>query len=230
MKSFILAILLLIFACTTTLGQRENIETTIIETGYHVAPSYGGNYKVTVAIIAANPYEDKFASRPNVRVTARSADGAVISTQDFNSAGIPPKGQIAFAKSFYADEMPAKVDIRPLSAGYEPTIYRAAEFLPFDLIGVKPRPDSPTRLKITGEVKNPYPSETGVWITFLYRDEAGKLLGGHTHYESDIPAGDSSPFEFYVDVDEVPPGAKKIDRYVFCHNNFQNSWKKLLRR
>lgn len=230
MKRLAFAILICFCACAAAHGQREDIDTTVVETGYYVTPSYGGKYKVIVAIVAANPYEDKFASRPNVRVTARSADGAVISTQDVDSAGIPPKGRIAFVKSFYADEMPAKVDFRPLSAGYEPTIYRAAEFLPFTLSGVRPRPDGPRRIKVTGEVKNPYPNGTGVWITVLYRDEAGKLLGGHMDYESDIPAGAPSPFEFYVDIDEIPPGAKKIEEHVFCHNNYQDSWKKLLRR
>jgi hypothetical protein len=209
---------------------RDDAETTVVETGYQVVPSYGGKYKVLVAVVAANPYEDKFASRPTVRVTARAADGAVITTREVSSAGIPPKGRIAFCETLYADEMPAKVEFRPLGAGYEPTVYRPSEFVPFELIGVRARQDGRGGLRITGEIKNPYPGETGAWITFLYRDAGGKLLGGHTKYESTIPAGEPTPFEFGIDSDEIPPGMKTIDKVVFNHNNYQSSWQKLLRR
>jgi hypothetical protein len=209
---------------------RDDAETTIVENGYYVVPSYGGKYKVIIAVVAANPYEDKFASRPTVRVTARTADGAVITTREVSSAGIPPKGKIAFCDTLYADEMPAKVEFRPLGASYEATIYRASEFVPFELIGVRVRQDGRSRLRVTGEIKNPYPGETGAWITFLYRDAGGKLLGGHTKYESTIPAGEPTPFEFVIDSDEIPAGMKTIDRVIFNHNNYQSSWQKLLRR
>jgi hypothetical protein len=180
-------------------SSRDDAETMVLETGYHVVASYGGKYIVIVAIVAANPYEDKFASRPSVRVTARAADGAVITTREVSSAGIPPKGKIAFCESLYADEMPAKVEFRPLGAIYEATIYKPSEFLPFELIGMRAREDGRGRLRITGEIKNPYPGETGAWITFLYRDAGGKLLGGHSKWESTIPAGEPMPFEIYLD-------------------------------
>jgi hypothetical protein len=81
-----------------------------------------------------------------------------------------------------------------------------------------------------GEVKNPYAGETGAWITFLFSDQAGKLLGGHTKYEPTIPAGDPTPFEMYIDADEFPAGTKTTERVVFNHNNYQTSWRKLLGR
>lgn len=220
----------LIPAAAFAQSPRDEAETTVVETGYHVIPLYGGKYKILIAVVAANPYEDKFASRPTVRVTARAADGAVITTREVSSAGIPPKGRIAFCESLYADEMPAKVEFRPLGAGYEATVYKPTEFVPFELIGVRARQDGRGGLRITGEIRNPYPGETGAWITFLYRDASGKLLGGHTKYESTIPAGELTPFEFGIDSDEIPARMKTIDRVVFNHNNYQSSWQKLLRR
>lgn len=159
---------------------REDAETTIVENRYHVVPSYGGKYKVIIAVVAANPYEDKFASRLTVRVTARAVDDAVITTREVSSAGIPPKGKIAFCGALYADEMPAKVEFRPLRGSHEATIYSPSEFVPFELIGVRVRQDGRSHLCVIGEIKNPYSEETGAWITFLYRDASGKLLGGHT--------------------------------------------------
>lgn len=227
---FSLCVLLGLSASAPAQTSRDGAETVVTETGYYVVPSYGGKYKVIIAVVAANPYEDKFASRPSVRVTARAADGAVITTREVSSAGIPPKGRIAFCETLYADEMPAKVELRPLGASYEATVYRPSEFLPFELIGVRAREDGRGRLRITGEIKNPYQGETGVWITFLYRDAGGKLLGGHSKWESTIPAGEPMPFEFYVDSNEIPAGTKTIDRVIFSHNNYQNSWQNLLRR
>jgi hypothetical protein len=226
MKSILLGIGLSILACGSTSAQ----ETTIIESAYSVAPSRGQGYKVNVAIVASNPYDDKFASYPEVRVTLRAANGSIITTQEINSAGIPPKSKIAFCKGIYADEMPARVDIRPLSAGYEPTIFRAWEFLPFTLLSISAKPDQMGRLRITGEIKNPYRGETGAWITFLFRDSKGKLLGGHTTYESTIPPGEPSAFETYIDADDAMQGVKSIEQIAFSHNNFQSSWQKLLRQ
>jgi hypothetical protein len=211
-----------------TQTNRDGIETSIVESGYSVVASNIGKLKVVVAIVVANPFEDKFASRPTVRVTLRASDGSVITTRELSSAGIPPNGRIAFCGSLYADEQPAKVEFRPLSAYYEPTIYRPAEFLPFELLGVRARDDI-IGLRVTGEIKNPYPSETGVWITFLYRDAAGKLLGGETTWESKVLAGEPTPFEIRVNPGEIS-GVKSIDKVVFDHNNSQSSWKDLLRR
>jgi hypothetical protein len=225
-----LYIALLTCAPTVANAQREETETTIVESGYYVAPAYAGKVKIIVALVVENPYQDKFASRPNVRVTARAADGSVITTQEMNSAGIPPKQRIAYCNSLYADEMPAKVEFRALSAGYEPTVYKPVEFLPLELIGVRSRIDNMGRVRITGEIKNPFPLETGGWITFLYRNTGGKLIGGHTKWISEIPAGEPTPFEMYVDADEVPSETKSIEKFVFNHNNYQSSWQKLLKR
>lgn len=232
---FALGILLTIVFGSLTAGtnvrsQRQDESTSILETGYHVVPSYGGKYKIISAVVAANPYDNKFASRPAVRVTARAADGSIITTREISSAGIPPKARIAFCESLYADEMPSKVEFRALDAGYQPTVYKPADFLPFELLGVRVRDDGMRQFRITGEIKNPYPGKTGVWITFLYRDAARKLIGGHTKWESTILAGDPTPFEMHVAADEVPPGMKTIENFVFSHNNYQSSWNELLRR
>lgn len=217
-------------AATSQFQAARDTETTVTETAYTVVPSYGGKYKVIVAIAAINPFEDRFASHPSVRITLRAADGSVITTREVSSAGIPPKNRIAFCESLYADEAPAKVEFRPLKAGYEETIYRPANFLSFELLNLRERDDGSGRVRITGEIKNPYAGETGVWITFLYRDAAGKLLGGHTKYEPTIPEGAPTPFEMYVNSEEISIQTKSVEKLVFSHNNFQNSWDKLLRR
>lgn len=232
MNRLVQAVLLMVIALLCDAGAQTppvETETTVVETAYNVVQSYGGKLKVGVAVVAENPFEDKFASRPTVRVTLRAADGSVITTREVSSAGIPPKQRIAFCESLYADEMPAKVEFRPLDAGYEATAFRPSEFLPFELVGVRARDDG-GRLRVTGEIRNPYPGETGAWITLLFRDGKGRLLGGHTKYEPTITAGDLTPFEFYVDADEIPPETKAVDRVVFNHNNYQRSWQKLLRR
>ena len=228
MFSLFRAVLVLLFCAVVPIcGVAQ--ETTITESAYYVVPSSSGRQKVIFAVIATNPFEDKFASNPSVRVTARAADGTIIRTEDFHSGGIRPRSIIAFCDSLIVDETPARVEIRPLNPRYEPTPFKAAQFLPFELSNVTSRAASGNNVRVTGEIKNPYSGETGAWITLLYRDDKGKLLGGHTAYESTIPAGEPTPFEFYVDLSEIPPNTKSIQRVAFSHNNFQTSWQKLLR-
>src|SRR4051794_13715705 len=113
MNRLVQAVLLMVIALLCDAGAQTppvETETTVVETAYNVVQSYGGKLKVGVAVVAENPFEDKFASRPTVRVTLRAADGSVITTREVSSAGIPPKQRIAFCESLYADEMPAKVE------------------------------------------------------------------------------------------------------------------------
>ena len=134
-------------AATSQFQAARDTETTVTETAYTVVPSYGGKYKVIVAIAAINPFEDRFASHPSVRITLRAADGSVITTREVSSAGIPPKNRIALCESLYADEAPAKVEFRPLKAGYEETIYRPANFLWFELLNLRERDDGSGRVR-----------------------------------------------------------------------------------
>ena len=226
MLRIICLMLLPLSVCITAPAQQL---TTVTESGYYISPAYAGRQRISFAVVATNPFPDQFASRPGVRVTARASDGSILATQEFTSGGIPPQGKIAFCKEMLVDETPAQVEIRPLNAGYEPTSFKPSEFLAFEVFNVTPKMESGDRLRITGEIKNPYPGETGAWITFLYRDGNGKLLGGHTAYESTIPPKEAMPFEFYVDMATFPPHTKSIDRIAFSHNNFQSSWHKLLR-
>jgi hypothetical protein len=226
-----LALVILILCFSSPVVSQRDATVSLAETGYSVLPSFqSGKYNIVVAIVADNPYDDRFASHPAVRVTARDRQGIVLTTRDISSAGIPPKGRIAFCESISADDLPASVEFRSLDAHYESTIYKPSEFRPFDLIGMRSHEDVPGLIRITGEIKNPYPATTGVWITLLYRDAAGKLIGGHSNWQSEILAGDPTPFQFTVYSNELPPSVKKIDTVVFSHNNSQNSWRELLRQ
>ncbi len=230
LRGMLTVVILTLCFSSPVISQRD-ATVSVVETGYSILPSFqSGKYNVVVAVVAENPYDDRFASHPAVRVTARDRQGIVLTTRDISSGGIPPKGRIAFCESITTDDLPTAVEFRSLDAHYEPTIYKPSEFRSFDLIGMRSHEDVPGLIRITGEIKNPYPTGTGVWITLLYRDAAGKLIGGHSNWQSEILAGDPTPFEFTVYSREVPPNLKKIETVVFSHNNSQSSWSELLRR
>lgn len=229
MKGRLLGLAALILFCCVAVEAQPDENTVLTETGYQVIPSSSG-YKIRVVVVAENPAVDKFASYPNVRVTLRAADGSVLTTREIHSAGIPPKHKIAFSDDLSADERPAKVEFRPLSARYEATEFRPSDFRDFEVVGVRSRLGGNGRVRITGEIKNPYPSETGAWITFLFRDKSGKLIGGHSYYASTVPAGDPTPFEIQLSAEEIPEGISVIEKVAFSHNNYQSSWRKNLKR
>jgi hypothetical protein len=196
--------------------------TTIAESGYSLTNAPSG-YKVLAALVLNNPYEDRFASNPKVRVTVRAADGSIITTHELRSAGIIPKGSIAIAEAISADEMPAKVEFRALSADYEPTEFRPGDFLPFTLSGLKSHPTNYGHVMVTGEVKNPYKISTRAWVALLFRDKQRRLPGGKMVWLSEIPAGDPLPFESTIMRYEAPDQFDSVETVVFDHNNYQSS-------
>ncbi|MGE0133436.1 MAG: hypothetical protein AB7U82_35620 [Blastocatellales bacterium] len=203
--------------------------TTVNESGYFVANSTRG-YKVIVALIVSNPYENRFASRPSAQVTLRGADGSVLTSRELNGAGIPPKGVITICETITADEKPTRVDVRPLSASYEATDFKSSEFRPFTLDNVRAKPNDYGYMKVTGEIRNPFPKQTGVWVCFLFRDKQNKLIGGHKLWKSEVPTGDPIAFEMSIPIDELPENLGSIEKFVFSHNNYQSSWREILRQ
>lgn len=207
----------------------RNDPTTIKESGYSIVNASNG-YKVNVAIIASNPYDNRFASRPTVQVTLRGTDNSIIGSSEIHGAGIPPLATIALCETIRADEKPSRIEFRPLAAWYEATDFKPVEFKNYTLSNISARPNNYGYLKITGEIKNPYPKEAGAWICFLYRDKQGKLLGGHHYWKSELPAGDPSSFETSISLDEIPENLGSIDKMAFSHNNYQSSWQEILRK
>jgi hypothetical protein len=200
----------------------------INDSGYFVSKSSAG-YKVNVSLILSNPFENRFASRPSVQVTVRGTDGAIIASKELKGAGVPPKGTIAICEIFSIDEKPAKLDFQPLSAWYEATDLKPSDFKPFTLENIRAKPTGNGYIRVTGEIRNPFSKQTGVWVCFLFRDKQDKLVGGYKLYKSEIPAGNPIAFEVDIPDDELPGNLGSIEKLVFCHNNYLSSWREILR-
>jgi len=203
--------------------------SVVTESGYFITSSSRG-YKVNVAFVISNPYENRFASRPKIQVTLRAVDNSIITSRELSGAGIPPKGSIAFCETLRTDEKPTRVDFRPLSASYETTEFKPSEFRLYTLNNIRARPNEYGYMKVTGEIGNPYPKEAGAWICLLFRDKQGKLVGGHQLWKSEVPAGEPIPFEMSIPIDELPENLGSIDKLAFSHNNNQSSWREILRK
>lgn len=230
MKFFTLPLALLLLCTLAHAQDSSKGETTVVESAAYVSPAKTntGKIKINVAVVVENPYGDKFAAYPTVQVTLRAADGSVIDTKEVHTAGIPPKGRSAYVGAVFAEERPAKVEIRPLGAQYESTNYKPAEFRPFELLNVSAGEGRDGGYRVTGEVKNPYRGETGAFVSVLFRDAAGKLLGGRSKWVQKIPAGAPAPFEIEIDANDIPPGTKSVEKYVSSQINFQDKWREIL--
>ena len=85
-------------------------------------------------------------------------------------------------------------------------------------------------MQLVGEVYNPFQADTGVWISVLYRDAKGILLGGHSVWLSEVSR--SGNFAFRKDLnnaDEIPEHASTAFM-VYCHNNNLSSWQEMITR
>lgn len=66
--------------CANAQSSFSSEPIVITESAYHVANSALRGYKVNVALVLSNPFENRFASYPKVQVTLRAADGSILSS------------------------------------------------------------------------------------------------------------------------------------------------------
>lgn len=164
-----------------------------------------------------NPNLDAYCEHPSVTVTARNAKGEVVGTYDKNLvAFLGPGAVIAYVDNLEVLEPPAKVEVTHArcSWGRQPAGVPAAP--DFGASGVKLIPVG-GRYKVAGEVTNPLAWEVqSVNGAVLFRDSAGKLLGGEVFYIRNLPARSSKPFmeDLYFD-GAWPHRFDKVEFMVF---------------
>lgn len=142
-----------------------------------------------------NPNPDYSCAHPQVTVTARNAKGEVVGTYDKSMvAFFVPGGVIAYGDNLEVLEVPAKVEITPVKCFWTRVPAGSAAFPVFQAANVKLIPTQ-YKLKVAGEVSNPLTeSVDSVMGALLFRDQAGKLLGGELFYIKNLPAQGTKPF------------------------------------
>jgi hypothetical protein len=169
---------------------------------------------VSAAIIVKNPNTADIWF-PTVKATMKDADGKIIGSQDFYIMVLPGKDTVGLATTLRpsGDLEPATVDF---TADLPNTNYPGSDEVikssEFEFSNVNYIDDewSPS---ITGELTNK--SDTNVdspQLAVIYRDDAGKIVGGDATYCDDVKAGATIVFD--ASLYYIPETASKYDLYV----------------
>lgn len=197
-------------------GGKENAEPfAITEQEHRVSSGYGDTY-VHWTVVIENPNDDVYGTFPTVSITGRDAAGKVVGTEDQVLDSLPPGGVIAFSGQASMTEEPAKVEIAYKSVDWYDTKSVPADYPPFPTRDISYKSQEFGGLVVTGEVVNPYEfAVESIAATALFRDAAGKLVGGTTSYLDDLPAGASMPLQVEELGGSTPPKkVKSVDVIV----------------
>jgi hypothetical protein len=189
----------------------------VVESAFNVERSTfrTDTVKVWWIIILKNPNTDYYYYRPHITITARDTNGEVLGNKEKDFPAIPPGGTIAYGDDLEVIAEPAKLDYVVSKSGGRPTGTKPLDYRPFAPARVKVVKES-YKTKVLGEVFNPYNKDIdALFGTVLFRDKAGKLIGGDTFYIKEVPAKGTKPFADDLWAGSVPANFATFDFLVF---------------
>ena len=181
-----------------TIGEENNALVTVKEVGYEVAHGF-----LHYAVILHNNSEDTLIEYPEIRITARDAEGDILGVETMVFGALYPQQDLIYGSlGCEVNEVPTSVEITFIDPEYyNMSNVDADSYMPLVVQNTKIKDDGYSS-SLVGEVYNPYSYDlSSAAVTVIYRDEDGKLLAGETGYCDFIPAGESAPFEMYISDD-----------------------------
>ena len=157
--------------------------------------------RIHVAFIVHNNLSDKAIREPDFRVTFRDGKGDVIAVKSvFCYEYILPGEDFAVLEDFSSDsieETPVSMEVEytdpvndyncvPVSS------LKYADAIPLSIASVNLKKDC-----LVGEIYNPNSYDIDhAWVSVVFRNKNGQLLGGALHLEHTIKAGKKTAFDF----------------------------------
>ncbi len=166
----------------------------LVESGYAIKDGFD-TYYIQYALVVKNPNTERAVRFPNVRITARDADGTILGTEDIVGSSILPEG------TWYSAFQGPSVESEPATVDFELVQPDESDWVLPDFIDNAGEPlsvenSAKRKDKIVGEVVNSNDFDiNSVAVVVLFRDDSGKLLAGETTYTDKVSAGGKIPFE-----------------------------------
>ena len=161
------------------------------------------------SVILHNNLTDMAIQFPEIRITARGNDGALISADSQVMNVMYPDQELVWAGlGGSVDEIPASIDIEfvePTDNWHivKPSSLEHAEYQPLEVKSARIKQDNffPA---VIGEIYNPNPYDLSmVAVTVIFRDGQGNLLAGDTGFVNGLKAEKTTAFEINVSKDLI---------------------------
>lgn len=189
----------------------------IAESAFNIERSAFSSSRVKVwwILVLKNPNVDYYYYRPHITITARDSNGDVLGNKEKDFPAIPPGGTIAYGDDLEVIAVPGKLDYTISKSGGRATNTKPADYRPFVPLRVRVVKGA-YNTKVLGEVFNPYDKDLdALFGTVLFRDKAGKLVGGDTFYIKDVPTRGTKPFANDLWSGAVPDSFSTFEFLVF---------------
>lgn len=173
-------------------------EIELVNSWYTATKSENSDYAhINYVVQIKNPNEDYDVIWPEIKITAKAADGSILSSDEMTLDSICAGDTILYGNyEQYEGELPDTVDISVSSKEkyckpHDPTQYVKQECFQFN--NATEQGDS--WKKITGELTNNSDVDfSTIAVCVLYLKD-GEYIGGSTGYVDDLGAGETEVFE-----------------------------------
>ena len=181
---------------TTSSSDQEKQQIELLDSGYSVEAS-GSYIVINYAVKIKNPNKEYAVEFPGIRVTARSADGAILKTDEQVLSFMDADETILYAGDvLYEGKKPDSVDISVSNPdyGFQPKNEEKASQNRFVISNVSVNKGSYDRA-FTGEITNNSGEDLMSAAIIVIFKRGDKLVGGATGYADKLNSGATIPFE-----------------------------------
>lgn len=173
----------------------------------------GTGYVVSWAGVLTNANRWHFGENAIATITAVDAAGKEVVRMEQPLDAVPPGRSVAFSGQAAASGQPVRVKIECGRATWSRIPRIPSAFLPFPISDVVTERLPEGSYLVTGYVLDPFLKEaSGVAVTALLRDPAGKLAGGGTAYLDKVQSNFKR--RFVITVDGVTGTVAKTDVFA----------------
>ena len=179
-----------------TSAQKEQSDLQIVESGYSVVNSDSDVYAYWGATIK-NPNNDYGMDYPEITITAKDADGKILTTETQTLMGIAPGDTVSFGSFVDCNgQRPETVEIEANSGDLvAASSYSGISSSEIKVSNLSEMKDSYGGIDYTGEVENTSETELESVVVTILCKKGDNIVYGTTTYVDDLKAGSKKPFE-----------------------------------
>jgi hypothetical protein len=147
--------------------------------------------------VIKNPNKKALISFPEVRVTARDANGRILGTEEVVTESLAPRRSAGWDDIICSRQAPSTVTATVIPSDrsdFVPTKAKQRAFKPFPATNVGWSAFPSGDVEISGEVTNLFATPQDVRVTVALEDAAGNVVGGGTQTLDGLRRNDPTPF------------------------------------
>lgn len=179
----------------------------LVDSGYYfeaAEESYSYNH-INYAVEIKNPNENYAITFPTIRITARSADGTIIKTEDMVLNSIAAGDSYKYGNYVaYQGEEPDTIEITVENDDNDYRKQNDSSYVNSDQLEVfnVSEVDDTFGIKFTGEVTNKSDKDLNMVCVNVIFKSGDKIIGGESTYVDDLSVGKTMPFEISTFISE----------------------------